>query len=297
LGSKFTWDLTHVDLLGNDPVFGPDGDTPYVFTFGGNRQYGGLVGLISSLGRFDDSGTDGTVRWSGMPLDSRKILLDLTSEAATQRLGFVEHNAALTPFIPIDGHDHGSILKEPKPLLIDLVNKALQVTDKASFEAWKSEATQATNDVREKMLKSEAWQQFVIHVSDERGRSIPDWALELFISNTDGAKEERALPVDVHPYRADPSYRCFHVNLSDFWDKKFEDLWIRLSASVGSSLVGYQGFTDESLFDPVSGFWQGRLNLAHLVRENRPTFFYPFTTTLVEIRINRQPALDKLFIF
>jgi hypothetical protein len=268
-----------------------------VFTFGGNRQYGGLVGLISSLGRFDDSGTDGTVRWSGMALDSRKILLDLTSEAAAQRLGFVEHNAALTPFIPIDGHDHGSILKEPKPLLIDLVNKALQVNDKASFEAWKSEATQATNDVREKMLESEAWQQFVIHVSDERGRSIPDWVLELFISNTDEAKEERALPVDVHPYRADPSYRCFHVNLSDFWDKKFEDLWIRLSASVGSSLVGYHGFTDESLVDPVSGFWQGRLNLAHLVAENRPTFFYPFTTTLVEIRINRQPALDKLFIF
>jgi hypothetical protein len=56
-GSKFTWDL-HVDLVGNDPV-GPDGDTLYVFTFGGNRQYSGLVGLVSSLGRFDDSGTDG----------------------------------------------------------------------------------------------------------------------------------------------------------------------------------------------------------------------------------------------
>lgn len=35
LGSRLTWDLAHQDLLGDEAVYGPSGDTPYVFIFCG----------------------------------------------------------------------------------------------------------------------------------------------------------------------------------------------------------------------------------------------------------------------
>ena len=73
LGSKFTWDLAEVDLLGASPYFGSGPNTPYVAVFIGNTPYAGLSSVAN------DPGTDGTVRWSGCGLNTRKITcLDLT---------------------------------------------------------------------------------------------------------------------------------------------------------------------------------------------------------------------------
>src|ERR1700722_2218108 len=72
LGSRFTWDLAHADLLGPVPYFGTGPDTPYVAVFIGNTPYTGVASVAN------DPGTDGTVRWSGCGLNARKITLDLT---------------------------------------------------------------------------------------------------------------------------------------------------------------------------------------------------------------------------
>jgi pimeloyl-ACP methyl ester carboxylesterase len=72
LGSQFTWNLAHADLLGDQPHYGTGTDTPYVCVFIGNRPYAGLASVAN------DPGTDGTVRWAGCALNTRKIVVDLT---------------------------------------------------------------------------------------------------------------------------------------------------------------------------------------------------------------------------
>src|ERR1019366_6236416 len=46
-------------------------DTPYVGVFIGNTPYTGIASVAN------DPGTDGTVRWSGCGLNTRKITIDL----------------------------------------------------------------------------------------------------------------------------------------------------------------------------------------------------------------------------
>src|SRR5215212_8835296 len=76
LGSRFTWDLAHLDLLGPDTYYGPTKRTPYAFVFIGTSDYGWLKRAVT------EPGTDGTVRWSGCGLNCRKITVDLTRDPA-----------------------------------------------------------------------------------------------------------------------------------------------------------------------------------------------------------------------
>ncbi len=72
LGSKFTWDLAHLDLLGPQPFYETGTNSPFVAVFIGNTPYEGVASVAN------DPGTDGTVRWSGCSLNTRKITIDLT---------------------------------------------------------------------------------------------------------------------------------------------------------------------------------------------------------------------------
>src|SRR5437588_3242638 len=71
LGSKFTWDLAHRDLLCDSPLFTTGPASPYVAVFIGNQPYPGIKELV------DKPGTDGTVRWAGCSLNTRKFAIDL----------------------------------------------------------------------------------------------------------------------------------------------------------------------------------------------------------------------------
>ena len=62
--------------------------------------------------------------------------------------------------------------------------------------------------------------------------------------------------MDVHPYRADNSLRCFHVNLTllgRLWGGTFPDIWVRVIASSGSALVGYHGIDSGRLRADLQG--------------------------------------------
>ena len=115
LGSSFTWDLTHRDLLGPQPVYDHSDESPFVFTFCGNEAYSGLYGFFGDLANLDDDGTDGTVRWAGCSLDTLKVVLDLTRGPANagDRIRFEKPLAKLAPLVPIKGKNHGSILRNP----------------------------------------------------------------------------------------------------------------------------------------------------------------------------------------
>ena len=307
LGSRFTWDLAHRDLIGGKTFYGETRTTPYVFTFCGTERYGGLARLVS------EPGTDGTVRLAGCPLNTRKIILDLTlppGEAPEARADAAEWSNADIPLIPIAGLDHGTILKKPSEELIRLLVEALQVNSRNTYLAWHKRATAHAERVLAAETNLASWQQIVFRVVDERGEPVPDYFIDFIIRSPGGSwvplrKAHKDFEMDVHVYGRDKSLRCFHINL-DSADISGQRLGLQLIASSGTELVAYHGYVEKGLevSEEETGLWDGVIDLTTLksTRMNkRVKFFYPFTTTLVEIRLNREPmplsGLNELAFF
>ncbi|MFL6416225.1 MAG: esterase/lipase family protein [Bryobacteraceae bacterium] len=309
LGSSFTWDLAHVDLLGPEPYYDRGPDTPYVTVFIGNRPYAGLESVAN------DPGTDGTVRWSGCGLNSRKIRIDLTQvpidpdgnvvpldESGKPRQRVWISDFALDrqhiPMIAVDGRNHGTIIADPEPGMVDLIAEFLKVDRADALTRWMDRAQEYSNKARPEMLRNpdtgffgrlfgdsdgalEGWQQFVVHARDERGDPVQDYMVEVL---KDGAIFN-AMYTDVHSYGPDQSYRCFHIHLPQGISNPNLKLQARIHASTGTELMAYQGYnlikqelTAES--EPI---------ILDLDLGENGTLFYPFTTTLVEIILNREP--------
>jgi hypothetical protein len=288
LGSRFTWDLAHQDILGDETFYGPSKRTPFVFVICGSESYRGLRRLAQ------EPGTDGVVRWAGCPLNSRKIVLDLTQDPArdrsARRITVAEWTNVDIPLVLAAGQNHSTILSEPGDELADMVASALGVNSEAEFDKWKQEAVRWSQAARKAV---DPWQQFIIRALDERGDPISDYNVQLFTRTARGrASAVQPFDVDVHAWRDDPSMRCFHVNLSKVEVDKLENLWIRVIASSGSQLVGYQGYSSESageVREEEEETWDAELDISSLADDTGVKFFYPFTTTLIELRMNREP--------
>ena len=286
LGSRFTWDLAHLDLIGDVATYGPTRRTPFAFVLIGAQGYTGLKKLIG------EPGSDGVVRWAGCSLNTRKIIIDLTRDPARprgeDRTSIAEWSNVDVPMIPLAGLDHGSILSAPSEEALSLVLAALDVNSAADFDAWQKRAARETADTRRAM---DEWQQFVVRCVDERGDPVPDYFLQLLTADGDRLEPFDA---DVHAYSTDSSLRCFHVNLSRLPDPKRRTLQLRVIASSGTDMVGYHGIGSEKF--PVgdatpdkSGKWDACLSFSNVIGDEAVKFFYPFTTTLVELRLNREP--------
>ncbi|HCU11165.1 MAG TPA: hypothetical protein DGB72_03460 [Gemmatimonadetes bacterium] len=245
---------------------------------------------------FNEPGSDGTVRWASCPLNTRKIILDLTvdpaREGSEKRMSVADWKNMDIPLIPIEGKNHGTILSDPGDDLADLVDSALQVSSAPTFTQWIDDATKKTRGARAKI---DEWQQFVVRVVDERGDPVPDYNLQLF-KRASGAGADNSIKqfnLDVHTYKGDSSLRCFHVRLADLDYKKLPNLWVRVIASSGSQLVGYLGFGSEKPADAPAldreAKWDGTLDISSLPSDTGIKFFYSFTTTLIELRLNREP--------
>jgi hypothetical protein len=297
LGSAFTWDLAHRDFVTDKPMYGPDSATPYPFIFIGLKDYGLLKRLAT------EPGTDGTVRWAGAGFNTRKITVDLTREAGageTPRVVFGSWSNAQVPLVLLADHNHGTIFGEPTPDLVRSVVEALTVSDAAGYADW----ARRHRDVTLASLAdtgAHRWQQFVTHLVDERGDGISDYYVELYTRDQDGRfLELEKFNLDYHAYREDESYRCFHLDLDETGVQNLANLWLRLIASSGSKLVGYHGFGSERMTEggdmkTDEGKWDAVIDLSSNLKGAAtnsaadPAFFYPFTTTLVELKMNREP--------
>jgi hypothetical protein len=294
LGSRFTWDLAHRDLLSANPIFTDSPESPYVAVFIGNTPYSGIRELVNQ------PGTDGTVRWAGCALDTRKYAVDLlrdTPDEARFGGGKWVNGRQRIPMFPVEGKTHGSLLSDPDPALVPLILDFLKVDSEASYLDWVGKAETQSAPALEKMKVAkdgtpiDGYQQFVFHVVDEYGNGVSDYVIDLFKADPTGLDRDaleqidvNAFDLDVHAYQTDKSYRCFHVELrKGVIANGFGPLWLRLTASSGTDLIVYQGYglTKEPLKEasPVA------LDLSPVAHE----LFYPFTTTLVEIRIHREP--------
>jgi pimeloyl-ACP methyl ester carboxylesterase len=297
LASPFTWDLAERDLLGKTPIFTGAEDTPWAFIFCGTERYGGIKRLAS------EHGTDGTVRLAGCALDSRMIRVDLTLERGRRERFVVEpwanHDA---PLIPVEGKNHGTILTEPSAALVRMVRRALTVRTREDYDAWLADADVAQARRLCETLPN-AWQQFIVRAVDERGDGIEDWNLQL--TTRVGAEDVplEDFDLDVHAYAADPSYRSFHVDVNKINRAGLENLWMRVIASSGSRIVGYRGEGSEKMIGEGAdmrmvedGKWDAAINLTptlHPTGEGgapgSASVFHPFTTTLIELKLNREP--------
>lgn len=274
LGSRFTWDLAHRDLFGAEVYYGSSRYTPYVFTFCGTEDYGGVRKIVN------EPGTDGTVRLAGVALNSRKAIIDLTERPQDPKRAYFTGFKSVDdlPVVLIDGVNHGTIMSRPTPELVQLVRSGLKVGNKPAYDKWLREAERVSSKG-----KDGPWQQFVVRLVDERGDPIPDYNVRLF----EGRHELHDFTADVHAYSGDKSLRNFHVNVSELADQKFTNLRMRLIASSGTQLVGYVGYGNGTGASPHPTM-EVVLDITNLVTGDTK-LFYPFTTTLVEIKLNREP--------
>ena len=299
LASRFTWDLAHADLFVAKPLYGEDGDTPYPFIFCGNEPYRGIRSVLKKA----QEGTDGTVRFAGVSLDTVKFKVDLTLQTEHVRIEPIVPVGLKAPVIFVDGKNHGTILSKPEDEMIDLVDEALQVSSKEQFETWCTAAKDWSTPPKK-------YQQFVIHLVDERGDGVSDYHVELF-SVAGGEAECLPFDLDMHAYEADKSFRCFHIELDELINAP-GDLWMRVTISSGTFLVAYRGRSNKGFpgardraelprefvdSDQQRGVDAEPTEINLLLEPYRaakkppgvPELFYEFTTTLVEITVDREP--------
>lgn len=294
LGSRFTWNLAHRDLFSGAVFYGAGPGTPNVYIFCGTGQYSGIYAVANG------PGTDGTVRWAGCPLNSRKINLNMTqqqgnSTAARFTIGpFVNDDieVCLVPNV-----HHGRILSHPPAELVDMVAEALQVSTEEEDVNIRQKMSQISAPVRAELKQRKAeWQQFVVMCRDERGDPITDYNLQLVLIAANGGF--RNIDMDVHTYSADASLRCFHVNISKV-NAMLEDsgggctLHLRLLASTGTRLIDYVGYGASPGVHKASmpGPCTASLDVTPWLGREEFKLFMPFTTTLIEIFLDREPTV------
>ena len=287
LGSRFTWDLAHQDLIGRKPFYGPDADTPYIFVFCGTEAYGGARRLVNQ------PGTDGTVRLAGAALNTRKISIDLTRPAEDtgvhKRVQLERWSNVALPVYLVPGLNHGSILTEPSDELVERLYSALKVASPAQFDKW---SAQTATRFGAGAATTTRFQQFVVHAVDERGDGIADYNVQLLTDDGNGGRQEVAgFDLDVHVYGRDPSLRCFHVNLDELKPERLKSLYLQVVASARSRMVGYVGFdtSNQPGHMQSASINEITIDITSVLKKKEFTFFFPFTTTLVELTMNREP--------
>jgi hypothetical protein len=194
------------------------------------------------------------------------------------------------PLVFLPGQNHGTILTEPSVDLQRMVLEALAVDDAAGYRRFAAAAEQSSAQALT-AGKAKAWQQFIVHAVDERGDGIRDYFVQLGEVAQQRYRPLDRFSLDVHPYRDDPSYRSFHVDLDALAPERLQTLAIRIIASSGTELVGYQGFNDldgVTLPSREVDKWDAWVAFDPDITGVR--FFYPYTTTLVELVLNREPA-------
>jgi hypothetical protein len=227
-------------------------------------------------------------------MNTRKIHVDLTREPGEKEGGWFDVEGWRNmdvPLVLVPGRNHGTIVSEPDEL-VDMVLEALAVEDVDGYRKWAEDySTLAGGRLDE--VEEDRWQQFVVRVVDERGDPVPDYYLEL----AEDGKVLEEFSLDVHAFLGDESFRCFHVNLSKLEPEERGSLELRLAARSGTDLVAYHGAGSEIFTrggeplprgddDPA---WDARMDMTPLLTDDKVQFFFPYTTTLVEIRVNREP--------
>lgn len=327
LGSRFTWDLAHLDLLGDAPYYDKGDETPFVCIFIGNKSYTGISSVAN------DPGTDGTVRWAGCGLNTRKVSIDLTRTPIGDD-GKPAARVSITPWagrvdipmIPVQGKNHATLISDPDPDMVKQIRAFLNIDNEQKYDAWLQDAQRHSEPARASMLVNpgkdaagiqgefksffghlihaseqpmEGWQQFVVRARDERGDPVTDYLIDVLRKDGENWVEFEEMYTDVHAYGTDASFRCFHIRLPNGMCRREIPLQIRINASSGTALMAYQGYGSNDSGKTMTA--KAEPVIIEVNGLGDTSLFFPFTTTLVEIIINREPsplnAVSDIFKF
>lgn len=329
LGSRYTWELALKDMLCPKPLYEKGPNTPYVAVFIGNVGYSGVSAVANT------PGSDGTVRWAGCALNSRMVELDFLREPrltdASGKPTRVKISDWVTgrldcPIIALTGKNHGTILSAPDDGAVARVSSFLRnVKTPEAYDTWLTDAlaygqtalNKMNDDSKDKDAGGAGWQQFVMHVKDDHGDGVADYNVQLFVGDNLEQSDDPdfpPVPLIVDTYSDDSSYRCFYVRLSDDMtdvgtDEHPKKVWMELIASSGTSYLEYEAYNNMDMDEtnvaakrlkPQYGEVNAvKLDLTDLGNEAK--LFFPYTTTLIEITLEREPTpladVSTLFTF
>ncbi|HWE77294.1 MAG TPA: hypothetical protein VG270_02135 [Pseudolabrys sp.] len=218
-------------------------------------------------------------------------VLNPEKKANVKRWRIDDWRNADIPVHLVEGLNHGTILTNPTDELVALVRSAIQIDSAAAYADW---LIKADARVRFGKARDGLWQQFIVRAYDERQDPITDYNLQLFTDKDNSESRVDEFDKNVDVYSKDSSYRCFFVDLNKFRGQK--TLWLSVLAQSGSQWVNYEGFDSEADANvgPITSRngWDAWLDLSALLGDG-DGFLSPFTTTLVELYIDREPT-DKL---
>jgi hypothetical protein len=143
-----------------------------------------------------------------------------------------------------------------------------------------------------------------MHVKDDHGDGVPDYNVQLFLGDDLAQSNDPdypSVPLIVDAWSDDASYRCFYVQLSEDMlnvgtPGRPQKVWMELIASSGTAYLEYEAYTNLQSEEPNAT----RLTTAH--GETKPVklditelgseakLFFPYTTTLIEIVLEREPT-------
>jgi hypothetical protein len=310
LGSPYQWTLAHRDLLGPNPFYHAAGIQVTVLV--GINDYTGLRGWVNK------PGTDGTVVIAGTPLNSAKLVLDVSRPVARDA-AYKPFEWTLTPgcveaaFGVLKDLDHGSIVDAVGSKVDTVAGKwvlrALSTHSAKDFEALRkglSEETEATYSAATASGNPKArYQQFLIRMVDDQGEPVRDYTLEFFIVSRPKPFEggvvrgnprvrerdwsdriNKALLGQIHTHGRDSSHRRLLVDVSEV-RQLLKDAGDALGTPVALSLRVYVPRVDKGIH-----FANDRLENVVLLDPEREKdaplrVFFENTTTLIEIHVDR----------
>jgi hypothetical protein len=223
--------------------------------------------------------------------------------------------------VPVSDRNHATLVSDPDPQMMDLIRAFLDIRDEDGYAKWLVTAQASGEAAKKRMLvnpgknasglqgevkeffghlfheaeqEMDGWQQFVVHARDERGDPVTDYMIDVLRKSDTGEFLPFAeIYTDVHAYKADQSFRCFHIRLPKGLCDQRMPLQIRVTASTGTALMAYQGYgTDDTRKTMTATAGPVTIDVNGI---GDASLFFPFTTTLVEVVLNREPfPLDQV---
>jgi len=299
LGSPFQWSLAERDLLREQSYYTPDAIQTTILV--GIEDYDGLRGWVNK------PGTDGTVVIAGTSLDTAKVELDFCQSGVSPYTWTYADGPSSFGFGVLQGLDHGSIVDElskSTSQVSKLVLEALKTTDFKAFQ----EQLSALSDETYAVTRKPKYQQFILRCTDDLNAAVGDYTLEFFVFRATNAiknavvtrksiseeEEEESEKLNelmlsqIHTNSTNSSYRRLLVNLNDVRSRL---------RGAKQKLGGDVVFSMRVHVPPIEKGIRYDLDCLQNVvihdptdpeNKNRPKFFFENTTTLLEMKVNRQ---------
>jgi len=309
LGSPYQWWLAENDQLLGEPYYTADRIQATVLV--GIETYEGLRGLA------DKPGTDGTVVIAGTPLSSVRFQLDPCKPRDPRRprepySWTTRFPAGLeTGFAVLPGLNHAtirSVFDQERPEQTEvgkLLLRALRTEGRQEFQDLVGDLRRVT-ETTYAASEEPRYQQFLVRAVDDHGVPVEDFTLEFFLCKASKSRDrfirnvrfsqrevelsrelERLVGADFHRHSRSPDHRRFLLAPKDVRElvaRAREDLGeevvIALRVHVPDVDRGIHYNTER--LEAVTLFSTDQ-DLGHGV----PSFLFPNTTTLLEIKVDR----------